>query len=536
MSSTGDVQDTAGRGLTRREAIRTGSAGLAVLLAPAFVAACGSSESTGGAAKLTGPVISGQSFAPTTFDPHTASEIGGITVIAYAYEGLYGRSPRPPYDITAQLAAGDPQPVSDTVQRIALRDGAKFHDGSPVTAADVVASVKRLLAKDTASFLAGYLTMVKDIKAVDDHTVELHLNFATSFLKDRIGLVKVVPKSLAEGKNAKKTFDTKPVGSGPYRIDSIGRDLRSARLSDSADYNGPYDVALKQIGMDVILDDQARIAALQSKRLAAMVDPPFQAIDRLDADPNLNAQGADSFQQSIVLFNCAKRPFDDKRVRQAFLYAIDRDTITKSVFFGHAEAATSYLPASHPDYVEPATKYEYDPERAKSLLADAGVSNLSFTLNLSNPGWLAPQGPLIQSQLKDIGVDVKLRQGETESLVKYALDGSYQAWLTPTDPSVFGNTDGEFLIRWVYVNLAPGFIYWTNAQAKKLAGLLDQALRSTSKDALPPLYKQMQDIIADEAPAFPLHHRQNVAAWGTGLELKPDPVYSVNLLGASAAS
>jgi peptide/nickel transport system substrate-binding protein len=433
------------------------------------------------------------------------------------------------------LADGDPERVSDTVYRVKLRRGATFHDGTRVTPADVVASFKRLTDPTTGSFLASYLTVVKAVRPAGADAVEFTLAFPTVFFEQRVGLVKVIPSSRATAKPNAAIFNTRPVGSGPYQVTSISGDLRAIRLKRAQRYDGRFRRSFTEVGVDVILDDQSRISALQTGRLAAMNDPPYQAVDKLDRSDSLSAGGAQSFQQSILLFNCKKAPFDDRRVRQAILYAINRDEITRKVFFGRAEAATSYLPSYHPDYVEPTTRIGYDPEKARALLAAAGASNLRFQLNLSNPGWLAPQGTLIQSDLKAVGVDVSIRQAETESLVKYAVDGSYSAWLTPTDPTVFGTTDAQALIFWVYENLAPGFIYWTDAKAKEMARLLDRALRTQQRDELRPLYGQMQNMIAEEVPAFPLHHRQNVAAWSNRVELKPDPVYVVNALQARAA-
>lgn len=168
----------------------------------------------------------------------------------------------------------------------------------------------------------------------------------------------------------------------------------------------------------------------------------------------------------------------------------------------------------------------------RALEGGAGVSGLKLQINVSNLGWLAPQAPLIQSMLKEVGIDASIRLGETESLVKYVVDGSYDIWFTVTDPTVFGNDDGTFLIQWIYGNLAKGFMYWTTPQAKQLMDLLDESLKSSSRDQVRTLTGQMQDLIAQEVPAFPLHHRDAIAAWSDGLDVKIDPSYGVNLMQA----
>jgi peptide/nickel transport system substrate-binding protein len=521
------------RGITRRDALRYGGAGVAALMTPTLLAACGGSSDSSAKA-IKGPVISAQSLAATTLDPHTAAQIAGITIVLYAYEGLYGKSPQPPYDVEPQLATGDPEEVGADAVRVKLRAGATFHDGSPVTPKDVAASFQRVLDPDTASLLAGYLSMVDRVEPDGADAVLIELKFPSALLRDRLALVKIMPAALAAEKPGARVFNAKPVGSGPYRITSVSNDLRAVRMERFDGYEGPVDVALEEIGLDSIPDDQARVAALQTNRIAAMVDPPFSGIDRLNDQPAIDAGGKLSFQQSILMFNNGKKPFDDPRVRRAIFHAIDREAITKAVFFGHAEAATSFLPTNNPDYKKPTTSLAYDPEQARSLLAEAGVPNLDFHINLNNLGWLTPQAPLLQSQLEAVGINVTIRQGETESLVKYVTDGSYDSWFTVTDPSVFGNNDGEFLIQWVYGNLA-SFMYWTDPASKRMAGLIDRAVHSTSDAEVKQLVGTMQDLIAQEAPAFPLHHRDATAAWSTGVDLDIDPVYGVNLLEARLA-
>jgi peptide/nickel transport system substrate-binding protein len=480
-------------------------------------------------------VVSGISLGPTTLDPHTSPQIGGLTILLYLYETLYAPDIRPPYDMVPVLASGDPEQVDETTYRISLRDGATFHDGKPVTAQAVVGSIERLRAEDTASLLAQYLSFVEGVTAVDEATVEIQTAFPTQLLRERIGLVRVVPESLTEP-GPIETFDTNPIGSGPYRTQNVGGDLRSFRFERYPDYNGPREPALDTIGIDVILSDQSRISALQTGRVLAMTDPPAQSIEQIENDPRLNARGVPGFQQSLLLFNCGRPPFDDARIRRAFIRAINRDTITQTAFFGRATPATSYLPETHPSYVQPTTDLTYDVNAARQLLAEAGAEDLQFEILVSNLGWLSVQAPLIQADLQAVGMNVTIREGETESLVPVVTSGDYAVWFTVTDPTVFGNTDAEFVIRWIYKGALPDtFNFWTAPEKDEIGMLLDEALQEESSDRLEQIYGDLQNIIADQVPSFPLHHREVLAAWSDELVVEPDPIYGVNLLQAERA-
>ncbi|MEN3284503.1 MAG: peptide/nickel transport system substrate-binding protein [Solirubrobacteraceae bacterium] len=520
-------------GITRRQSLQAGGAVLAALVSPALLAACGSDKSATTAA-LRGPVILGSGAPPTTFDPQTATDGALTTMLPYVYEGLYGVSPKAPYNVIPELAAGEPEQDGNRY-RIALREDAKFHDGSPVTADDVAASFERMLNPKTGSLLTPMLSMVKSVKAAGPDALEVIVRAPTALLKDRLALVRIIPKSLAGEKGRSKAFETRPVGSGPYRVNSISRDLRTLRLDRFRGYNGPLKANFATIGADSFTDPQARIAALQTKRVHAIIDVPRNAMAQLSKSPGLSAGSTLSFSADQILFNCAKKPFDDKRVRQAILHAIDRKSNIKTALFGYGEVAASYLPENWKGYKKPATTLEYDPEKARALLAQAGVPKFSFELMVANLPSLTPQIPLIQSQLADVGITSKIRQGETEALYKYVFDGSYSAFATVGNASVFGQ-DPTLLVQWIYVNFAPTGLYWKTPEARRLASLVQQAQRTASADELQSLVGQMQDIIADECPAFPMYHSKATAGWSSGLDLKPDPVYTVNFLQARPAA
>lgn len=529
------VEESLSSGVSRRDLLKGGGGlGLAVLLSPALLAACGGSATDNKKAALPARVVNGQPDVPTTFDPHTASQLGALTLLTYVYEGLYGKSTEEPYDIVPELAVGDPQQVDPTTVRIELRQGAKFHDGSEITAADVAGSFTRLLSPKTGTFLTGFLPMIKRVEAASASTVEIKLAYPTTLLKDRLALVRIIPAHLATAAPGDKVFNTHPIGSGPYQISSISSDLRTVSLDRFSDYNGATKISLRAIQSTVITDDQARLSALETGRIQAMTDPPYSTVKSLPKRSNVESGGKVSFQQSILIFNNGKKPFDDKRVRQAILHAINRDTITESVFFGQAEPATSPLPTTNSDYKKPTASVAYDPARARQLLSDAGASGLKMQLMVSNLGWLSPQAPQIQADLKAVGIDAKILQGETESLVKNVANKSYDAWLTVTDPSAFGNDDGQFLLDWVYGILA-GFMYWDDDQAKEMATLLESALTSSSAVQVKQIVGDIQDLAADAVPSFPLHHRKLIGAWSSGLDVTPDPIYGVNLAQAAKA-
>ncbi len=249
----------------------------------------------------------------------------------------------------------------------------------------------------------------------------------------------------------------------------------------------------------------------------------------------MDVESVQSFGTLFMMFNTDLPPFDDVRVRQAFFYALDMDKIIDNGLLGNGAAATSFLPQSHPNYHEASTVYSYDPEKAKSLLAEAGVSDLSITLMTTDTGWVADIAPLIKENLDAIGVDTTLDIGQSGGQYTKVDNGDLQVMVAPGDPSVFGN-DPDLLMRWWYGdNVWSQSRYRWNDDPKfaELQSILDAAVR-TSGDEQQELWDQAFDLISTEVPLYPLLHRKLPTAWdGESLSgFKPLPITGLSFLDA----
>lgn len=533
--------------VSRRDFLRaTGALGSGAVLS-GYVGACttGPDPSAAGRAapspsatgsSVAGSVTGGLAEALLDLDPHTGFAGGTITANIHIFEALY-RVDKETLASSPELAANGLEQVSDTVYRVTIREGATFHSGDPVTADDIVFTFDRIADPDVGSAIARYAEIVNDVRAVDDSTVELTLNAPTTLLAERLAVIKVMSRAAVTGQGGEE-LGLRPVGTGPYRATNVASN-ETAELRRHDDYNGDRPALLERIDLDVLLDDNARIAALEANQAQLIEDPPIQDVERINASPSLEATALPSIDlKTIVLCHCGKPPFDDVRVRQALHYAIDRPAIRDSVLFGEAQDAEGALSTNHPGYVAPSTVYTHDPERARSLLNDAGYANgVDFELLVSNLGWIGPQAPLLTDQLEQAGFRATVRLGETESLYSSVLDGSYTAYLAPTDPSAVGGYDTEFLLRWLYYGLVPrSFCYWEAPEADELERLLDQALRATSDEQRDGRLGAAQQLIAEQVPIFPVHFRSAPTAWSSQ-EIEgfvPQPILNLELFDVRA--
>ena len=519
----------------RRDFLRlVGAMGAATAFA-GTLSACGGPSSTG-STPVSGDrdtIEAGISYSLSSgFDPMTASGATPFAANLHVFESLVDLDPvtRQPYPA---LATGLPQHVDDATYRVALRPGATFHDGSPVTADDVVFSFTRILDPANNSLMVQFLPFLAGVKAVDGSTVEFALKYPFALFAQRLAVAKIVPKKvvLADPKG----FDAKPVGSGPYQLVEATRQDKIV-FKKWAQYNGPRPAKVGTMTWRLLSDPSARVGAMASGRVMAIEDVPYIDVRQLSAKSTVDA--VPSFGMLFLMFNCASKPFDDKRVRQALHHALDVDKIVANAMVGNGTPATSYLQNTHPDYHQAGTVYRHDPDKAKSLLAAAGATDLTLTLLTTDTGWVKDIAPLVKESWDAIGVNTTLDVADSSGQYKKVDGGNYQAMLAPGDPSVFGN-DVDLLLSWFYVGTWPTRRHrWAGTPgANQVLDLLGQAARSADADQRKRLWGQVIDLIADEVPLYPIVHRKLPTAWQdkalTGF--KPLPTTGLSFLDVGRA-
>lgn len=470
-------------------------------------------------------------------DPNPIGTSSGVFLAAgwHVFEGLYELNMHT-YRAECGLAADAPVQIDDLEYEVTLREDTVFSDGSPLTSADVVNAFERTGESD---LYGAFLSFITAVSAPDEHTVRFKLNAPMgSVLQERLALVRVFPAALTDEQLA-----TKPIGSGPWCYETINA-ADGGRISFTANhrYTGPWPATCERMEWSVLLDDTRRTDELIDKDVMAMEAAPVVRADEL-AGAGATVEWVPGFNLPFLMFNCEKPPFDDVRVRQALLYAIDVDSLIGTYMAGHARAATSLLPDYFRHYHRAATVYSYDPEKARKLLAEAGVDELALTLR-ANDNWVSTLAPAIAEDWKAVGVTAEVVLLDTTvlfaDLSTEPEPGTllpFDVVLSPGDPSCFGN-DADLIISWWY-----GDNVWTRARSRwattpafaEVAELLAEARSKTSEDEQQPLWNQCFDIIAAEVPLYPLFHRETATAWWTAQLDDYDPISAtgLNFLGTT---
>lgn len=470
-------------------------------------------------------------------DPNPIGTSSGVFLAAgwHVFEGLYDLNMHT-YRAECGLAADAPVQIDDLEYEVTLREGTVFSDGSPLTSADVVNAFER---NGESDLYGAFLSFITAVSAPDERTVRFKLNAPMgSVLQERLALVRVFPAALTDEQLA-----TKPIGSGPWCYETINA-ADGGRISFTANhrYTGPWPATCERMEWSVLLDDTRRTDELIDKDVMAMEAAPVVRAEEL-AGAGATVEWVPGFNLPFLMFNCEKPPFDDVRVRQALLYAIDVDSLIGTYMAGHARAATSLLPDYFRHYHRAATVYSYDPEKARKLLAEAGVDELALTLR-ANDNWVSTLAPAIAEDWKAVGVTAEVVLLDTTALFADLSTEPepgtllpFDVVLSPGDPSCFGN-DADLIISWWY-----GDNVWTRARSRwattpafaEMAQLLAEARSKTSEDEQQPLWNQCFDIIAAEVPLYPLFHRETATAWWTAQLDDYDPISAtgLNFLGTT---
>ena len=470
-------------------------------------------------------------------DPNPIGTSSGVFLAAgwHVFEGLYELNMHT-YRAECGLAADAPVQIDDLEYEVTLREDTVFSDGSPLTSADVVNAFER---NGESDLYGAFLSFITAVSAPDERTVHFKLNAPMgSVLQERLALVRVFPATLTDEELA-----SKPVGSGPWCYETINA-ADGGRISFTANhrYTGPWPATCERMEWSVLLDDTRRTDELIDKDVMVMEAAPVVRAEEL-ADAGATVEWVPGFNLPFLMFNCEKTPFDDVRVRQALLYAIDVDSLIGTYMAGHARAATSLLPDYFRHYHRAATVYSYDPEKARKLLAEAGVDELTLALR-ANDNWVSTLAPAIAEDWKAVGVTAEVVLLDTTALFADLSTEPepgtllpFDVVLSPGDPSCFGN-DADLIISWWY-----GDNVWTRARSRwattpafaEVAELLAEARSKTSEDEQQPLWNQCFDIIAAEVPLYPLFHRETATAWWTAQLDDYDPISAtgLNFLGTT---
>ncbi len=420
---------------------------------------------------------------PPNLDP-TGGAAEPIDEVVYAnvFEGLtrFG----PDGSVNPDLARSWDISEDGLVYTFHLQSGVRFHDGTGFDASDVKFSLDRARAEDSTNAQKGLFADIADVEVIDPETVKVTLSQPNgSFLFNMAwgDAVIVAPESAAD--NA-----TNPIGTGPFRfVDWVQGDHVDLVRYD--DYWGAP-VRLDKVTFKFIGDPSASFAAMMAGDIDAFPNfPAPETLPQLASDPRFKVIVGSTEGETVMAMNNKRAPFSDVRVREAIAHAINREEIIDGAMFGYGTPIGTFFAPHNPAYVDLTALSNYDPDRSRALLDEAGYPDgFETTLQLPPTPYARRGGEVIAAQLAAVGITAKIENVEWAQWLAGPFQGDYDLTIVShTEPFDIG------------VFAKPGYYFgYESAVFTQIMADLDN---TTDPDRRTELTKQAETKLAEDYAA-----------------------------------
>lgn len=444
----------------------------------------------------------GLPIEPTGLDPTISAPVA-IREVTWGniYEGLTTIDK----DGKVQPLLATQWTVSDDglVYTFNLREGVKFHNGTEFDASIVKFSLDRARADDSTNAQKQFFEPIESIETPDPLTVVIALKAPTGLFAYHLAwgdAVMVDPKTV-------ETNKTEPVGTGPFRFKSWQRGDR-VEVVRNDDYWDAGVPKLAAVTFRFIGDAQAQAAALRAGDVDAI--PNFTAPElfgEFENDDRFTTIVGNTPRKLVAGFNNSKAPFDDIRVRQALMSAIDRQTVIDGAYSGYGIAIGSHYAPTDSGYVDLTNALPYDPEKAAALLSEAGAENLSLTIKCPQMTYTMRACEVMQAMVAEVGVTMNIEASEfpakwiDEVFIKHDFDMSIVDHAEPMDIDIYAR---------------PGYYFEYNNPA--FNEIIAKATVNSNEAERDALYGEAQKILASEVPALYLFDLPRLNIWASKIQ------------------
>ncbi|KIN65820.1 Peptide/opine/nickel uptake family ABC transporter, periplasmic substrate-binding protein [Sulfitobacter noctilucae] len=363
-----------------------------------------------------------------------------------------------------------------------LREGVTFHDGTTMDAEDVKFSLDRIGAEDSANAQKALYTAISDVTVIDPMTVEVKLSEPNGSMIFNLAwgdAVIVAPESIENIKQA-------PVGTGAFKFGSWTQGDKVELVRNDA-YWGEAP-ALASATFKFISDPTAAFAAVMAEDVDVFAGfPAPENLPQFEADPRFQVLVGSTEGETILSTNNKIAPFDNVKVREALAHAIDRQAIIDGAMFGLGTPIGTHFAPHNPDYVDLTAQSNYDTEKAKALLAEAGFPDgFETTLDLPPPSYARRGGEIIAAQLAQVGIKAEIRNVEWAQWLETVFKGknfglTIVSHTEPMDIGIYANPDYYF--------------QYDNPAFQELIATLNVTADPAERTAM---LKEAQQIIADD--------------------------------------
>ena len=398
-----------------------------------------------------------------------------------------------------------------------LREGVTFHHGREFTAEDVKYTFDWVLNPENPAANPGLYEDIREVEIIDAHTVRFHLSGNNAFILNYIARLHIVPADRGED----EAFGREPVGTGPFVFESWSRDDRMV-LSAFEDYWGGR-AKVDRVEFRPITEDATRLLAFEAGEIDLYHGQVVPGeVSRLEESSDVEVQRVTGLGHAYVGMNLRNDALSDVRVRQAISHLLPREAIVERSYQGVGSVSHGPISPETVFYSEDIPRYEYDVERARALLDEAGVENLSLRLH-TNENPVRPQiAEVLQFEAAKVGIDIDITVEEFGAFIDRIMDTE------TADFDLFilgwsGNVDPNYAMFELFHS--EGGSNFTAYGNDRLDELLEQGRR------LPPdspesiaVYQEAQEILMADAPFAFINNTEEIGVnqpWIAGWEIHP---------------
>lgn len=446
----------------------------------------------------------GVDASPVGLDPHLITAFPSFQVVSGTiYEGLTAIDK----DLRVQpsLAASWTISPDGKTYVFKLRPGMHFHDGSPVEAADVVASIHRVQSKDMASPMASRVGTVAQANAVDATTVELKLSEPTAPLLISIATIAIVPRGF---ENDKASLQKAPVGTGPFKF----KEWQPNGFIALTKFDGYWRAGapkLDGVKFNIVPESATRQVGISSGQFSMLANIDAATAMQLKGKPNVRLSETLELAYSLIGMNTSKPPFDNAKVREALNYALNRPEIIAAALFGAGVPGGPLSPALK-DWATDTSSfpcYKYDPAKAMALLKEAGVAMpVTITMNVLPRQDIKDVAQVAQAQLNKAGFKVELKNQELGQFIQDWRNSAFDTFASTNG----GSTDpDDYFYRTFRTGGSTNVFKYSNAEVD---GLLDSARQMPDPAERKKAYTKVQAILACQGPIAHIAYGQIFSA------------------------
>ncbi|MCP8939684.1 ABC transporter substrate-binding protein [Alsobacter sp. SYSU M60028] len=446
-----------------------------------------------------------------TLDPHVQWDTDSYTIYRNIFDNLVTRDPSG--KIVPQIATAW-RYTNDTTIEFDIRSGVTFHDGSPLTPADVAFSINRII---NPAFKSPQLSQFDQIVSAEARGDKVVMTTKTPYPALMAQLVKlsIVPKAVVE-KVGDQSFNQNPVGSGPYRLAAWQKGVQTALEANDRYWGGkpPF----KSVTFRVVPDVATRVADLRTGRADIVRQLGPDEATALKSESQLQVLAGPTERIGYMFINAQSGPTADVRVRRAIAQAIDQKAIIEALLQGYGDPVNIVLTPANFGYVSDVPGYEFNLAKAKALVKEAGAEGASLTF-LTSPAYDRRVVEALQQMVQEIGLKVEIvaldhptflrrRQGRPDEAGSLSL-GRWSCACQDADGVIFP------LFR-------TGSI-WAKYSNPAFDDAVDNARKILDEKQRLAFYRKAFEILREDVPGIGIY--QDYAIYGARKELqwKPTP-------------